>query len=291
VDGDYDIGFQSDDGSTLSIENTGSSFQIPLLESATGASAVTVTVAPIVAVNIGSVGSPAGDASGPPIPTDPFLEGGSGNALLGQPGALVNDAGTSALFAVASVADTLNVPFDPALNPLDTDIKAATESAPGAGDGLDALPEMTIEMWCKPTTTPGAVLCPLSNMWFNGSTATARNGWLFYQTPTNEWEFRVGDDLQYLSVGFDSSPLTPGTPAITPGQWNHVVGVVRVDKSDPAVPLYELDLYVDGELANSIILVATPIANRLASVRFGATTQPAGGTGQNFLGCVDEVAL
>ena len=31
-------------------------------------------------------------------------------------------------------------------------------------------------------------------------------------------------------------------------QWVHVVGVLRLDKTDPATPIYTSELYVDGQL-------------------------------------------
>lgn len=299
ADGFYVFGFQSDDGSSLLLENTnGNQFETPLLETNSGVSAtVGVATSASVAVNSGSEPSAdvtLGDAAGPPAPTEPLLEGGGGNFGFEATGALVDDPTNTALsMLVGGVNDTLNVPYNAALNPIDQDIKTATESAPGAGDGLDAMPEMTIELWAKSNIVSAGFRCPISNIHFNSG--TERAGWLMYLNGANHWEFRVGDLTSgYLSSGFDSSAIG-GFAGVVVGEWYHVVGVVRVDKFLPEDPFYELDLYVNGVLTNSIILTSIPIANGTqpiqAPIRIGATTQAALGTGQNWDGCVDEIAL
>ena len=286
VDGNYDIGFQSDDGSTLVIENAGTTFQLPLLESGGGGRVIQKLASSPVVDNLGTLGD-AADLGNAPLSADPFLDGGDVSPLFEQEGALVEASlpapgvsNNSMLFS----GEHLDASFDPALNAEDTDVVTATGVAGAAS-------EVTVEFWAKPSGN-GNLLCPINNLIFSGS---ARKGWLFYQTPDDSWEWRVGDDTGYI----DPVRGNPSDFADTYDQWNHVVGVLRLDKADPANPVYTSELYVDGQLANSAVLTRIPMVNDFVTedsvpgtVRIGATNQNDQlAPGRQYLGQLDEIAV
>lgn len=286
VDGDYDIGFQSDDGSSLVIEDTNATFQLPLLESGGGGRIIQqLDSAPTVG-NLGSLGSAAdlGDAA---LSTDPFLDGGDVSPLFEQAGALVDPAVPGPEFsnnAMLFSGEHLDSPANPAFNAEETEVATATGI-------VGAASEVTVEFWAKPSAN-GNLVCPINNLVFSES---ARKGWLFYQTPDDSWEWRVGDETGYI----DPVRGNPGDIADTYDQWNHVVGVLRLDKTDPANPVYTSELYVDGQLANSAVLSRVPQINDFVTVdgtpgpiRVGATNQSAElAPGRQFLGTLDEIAV
>lgn len=286
VDGDYDIGFQSDDGSSLVIENTNATFQLPLLESLGGGRIIQKLSSPAVVDNLGSLGED-GDLSNAPLSTDPFLDGGDASPLFEQAGALVEPtvpapgvSNNSLLFA----GEHLDAPFNAAFNVADADVAAATGITGAAS-------EVTVEFWAKPSAN-GDLVCPINNLVFSGP---ARKGWLFYQTPDDSWEWRVGDDTGYI----DPVRGNPGAFPNTYDQWNHVVGVLRLDKTDPANPVYTAELYINGALSNSLVQTRIPLVNDFVTVdsvpgkvRVGATNQSAElAPGRQYLGNLDEVAV
>lgn len=286
VDGDYDIGFQSDDGSSLVIENTNATFQQPLLESVGGGRVIQKLETPAVVDNLGSLGED-GDLSNAPLSSDPFLDGGDASPLFEQAGALVEptvpEPGVSNHSLLFS-GEHLDAPFNAAFNVADADVAAATGIAGAAS-------EITVEFWAKPSAN-GNLVCPINNLVFDGS---ARKGWLFYQTPDDSWEWRVGDDTGYIE------PVrgNPGAFPNTYDQWNHVVGVLRLDKTDPANPVYTAELYIDGALSNSVVQSRIPLINDFVTVdsvpgkvRVGATNQSIElAPGRQFLGNLDEIAV
>ena len=291
VDGDYDIGFQSDDGSTLVIEGTGANFQLPLLESNAGGRAIQKLATLPVIDNLGSVGEDADFTSAPS--TNPFLDGGELAPAFEQSGALVDPAVPGPEFSNNSLlfgGEHMDAPANPAFNVEDTDVANAINSISGAATP-GAASELTVEFWAKPSAN-GNLVCPINNLVFNGP---ERRGWLFYQTPDDSWEWRVGDAAGYIDPVRGAANSFPNTY----DQWNHVVGVLRLDKTDPTTPIYTSEIYINGALSNSIILSRIPLINNFvtlggteAPIRIGATNQNVDlGPGRQYLGCLDEVAV
>ncbi|MGB0328610.1 MAG: LamG-like jellyroll fold domain-containing protein, partial [Akkermansiaceae bacterium] len=292
VTGDYDIGFQSDDGSSLLIENTNAVFQAPLLETVGGGRIIQKLATAAVVDNIGTLGA-AGDLGDAPLSTQPLLDGGDASPLFEQAGALVDPgvpgpavSNNSLLFT----GQSLDAPFNAAFNVEDADVANAVNSVTGVTTP-GAASEFTVEFWAKPTAN-GNLLCPINNLVFNGP---ARNGWLFYQTPDDSWEWRVGDNAGYIDPVRAPANAFPNTY----DQWNHVVGVIRLDKTDPTTPIYTSEVYVNGVLGNSAVLSRIPLVNNFttaggdpATVRVGATNQNVDlGPGRPYIGCLDEIAV
>jgi hypothetical protein len=290
VTGDYDIGFQSDDGSSLLIENTNAVFQTPLLESV-GGRVIQVLDTPAVVDNEGSLGEDADLGNAPPS-TDPLLDGGDASPLFEQAGALVEPSvptpvsNNSLLFG----GEHLDAPFNAEFNVEDTDVADAINGVTGVPTP-GAASEITVEFWAKPTQN-GNLLCPINNLVFDGP---ARSGWLFYQTPDDSWEWRVGDATGYIDPVRAPANAFPNTY----DQWNHVVGVLRLDKTDPTAPVYTSEIYVNGVLGNSAVLSRIPQINTFqtldgapGTVRVGATNQNINlGPGRQYIGCLDEIAI
>lgn len=276
VEDDYLIGSQNDDGFSLLIETGGAQFDPALVESLSGGRVIRkFTTAPVL-VNDGSLGATA-DFGGAPLSTDPWLDGGDNAPLFGQAGALVDPTVPGPAFDNSSIAfpgaEFVDTPNNPALNVVDADLAA---TFPGAAA------EFSIEFWAKPSGA-GDLLGAVSNIVFEG---TSRAGWLFYQRPDDSWEFRVGDGAGYIN------PLAGNAGEIVHNQWNHVVGVLRLDKSNPAAPVYHTDLYVNGVLANTVTLDRPPTVNAVGPLRLGATVQNAAfGAARFFNGCLDEIAV
>ncbi len=291
VAGDYDIGFQSDDGSSLLIENTNAVFQAPLLESAGGGRVIQKLDAPARLANDGTLGAAADLGNAPPS-TDPLLDGGDASPLFEQAGALVDPTVPTPVSnnAVLFSGEHLDVPANPAFNVEDSDVANAVNGVTGVTTP-GAASEVTVEFWAKPSQN-GNLVCPINNLVFSGP---ARSGWLFYQTPDNSWEWRVGDGGGYIDPIRGPANSFPDTY----DQWNHVVGVIRLDKNDPTAPVYTSELYIDGQLVNSALLSRIPLINSFTTldgepgkVRVGATNQSDTlAPGRQYIGALDEIAI
>lgn len=169
--------------------------------------------------------------------------------FLGQPGALAAGNDTAVSFPAQGY---VGVPWIEALNPA------------GA---------FTVEAWVKPNSTVVDYYSLLSSINFSD---TSRAGWQFYQTPTNQWEFRVGSEesATYLATA------TGGT--VTPGQWTHIAGVYDGTNT--------ITLYVNGQAAASATLTGPYSPNTSTPLGMAARILPTGV--DRYLACtLDEVAI
>lgn len=91
-----------------------------------------------------------------------------------------------------------------------TSASASTITIPYQAD-LNVAGPFTFEFWAKPLDA--ASRCAA------GSIVLGNSGWLFYQSTlvANQWSFRT------ISTGLANQNVSGGT--VTPGQWQHVVGV------------------------------------------------------------------
>lgn len=266
-DGFYVIGFQSDDGSSLLIENTnGNHFETPLLETNTGVSVIRVA-SEVVNPSLANTGSTGPDSEfGLPefvASTDPLLTGGNAPTLpdLEQAGALLGDADTS--ITLLPGAAKFEVPFDPALNP-----------ANGAGEALP----YTVEAWIKPNVSDGGNQAVVNSMMaginHNPDNANDRSGYSLRLS---------GDEYQFYVGGINGGTfyeIARAPAAVVVDQWQHVVGIY-----DGA----NVKIYVNGVLAQSVVAAehVPLLANSAAPIIIGDR----GFGGWAFNGGVDEVAV
>ena len=223
-------------------------------------------------------------------PTDPFLDGGDLAPAFEQAGALADPAVPGPEFsnnALLFSGEHMDSPANPAFNVEDTDVSS------GAATGiLGAASEVTVEFWAKPQRQWQPRL-PRSTTW--SSTGRLARAGCSTRRPDDSWEWRVGDETGYIDPVTGTANAFPNTY----DQWNHVVGVLRLDKTNPATPIYTAELYIDGVLSNSAVLSRIPQINDFvtagatpAPIRIGATNQNIDlGPGRQYLGCLDEVAV
>jgi len=127
----------------------------------------------------------------------------------------------------------------------------------------------TVEFWARPTATPGTVACPLSSQRFVNA---RRDGYLFYQNSSGQWEFRLGNANGYIATAAGS--------AISLNNWQHIAGVYTGTNAQ---------LYVNGALVATANLSGAFSANNTGPFRLGATGS---GTGTLFFtGDLDEVSF
>lgn len=170
---------------------------------------------------------------------------------LGQPGALLGDANTSAGF------------------------NGTTTSKGEVFQITDELskPTFSIELWAKRTGGAGSFTSPLTYRDFSSDPAY-RKGWTFYATSGNHWQFRIGD-------GSDTWVIIDG-PAVNDGAWTHLVGTY--DGTSMA-------FYVNGALVESRVATYAPVDVFGIPMRVaGGSTEDVDGA-FFFIGQVDEVAL
>ncbi len=88
----------------------------------------------------------------------------------------------------------IDVPFSAEINPADP---------------------FTIEFWVNPAVSPaaGGFAAPLTSV----NLGAGRSGYIFYQTGSGKWQFRLGNAGGYIG--------TAEGGAFTVGSWNHIVGV------------------------------------------------------------------
>ena len=141
----------------------------------------------------------------------------------------------------------VDVPFDARLNP--------------AGS-------FTVEFWAMPAAAPaaGSFFCPLSSIRWNSA---RRNGYLFFQNPAGQWEFRMGNNTSFIATAIGG--------AVTLNGWQHVAGVYNGTN---------VLLYVNGALAATAAPSGTYSPNNTNVFRLGATGN---GNGTYFFnGYLDE---
>ncbi len=183
----------------------------------------------VTAKNQGSLGT-AGDGS--------YLKG----VNKGQPGALGGGSTATSSgfsnpgFQVTFLGSSVDVPFDPSLNP----------NGPFA-----------VEFWAQPSAAPDDLFAPLASL----DITTGRMGYLFYagaDTPGGvpHWQFRVGDNTGYTGTAIGG--------AVTAKAWHHIVGVYDGT---------QVVLYVNGV---SVATVPAPsfAPNATKPFRIGGTTIP-----------------
>lgn len=127
----------------------------------------------------------------------------------------------------------------------------------------------TVEFWARPSQNAPDLFCPVCSLDPISNGGNARSGWLFYQN-TNDWQFRLG------GLGGYAATIEGGS--VSPGTWQHVVGVY-----DGA----NASLYVNGQLVAGPTAVFGFNPNQLCPLRIGATTIP----NRTFDGQLDEVAF
>jgi Concanavalin A-like lectin/glucanases superfamily/Immunoglobulin domain/Immunoglobulin I-set domain len=224
-------------------------------------SETTPAPAALVAVNKGSIGA-AGNGYGVIALTDT-------NTLSGHPGIVGNS------YLIENPANTVgqalskvDVPWNAALNPQGS---------------------FTVEFWAKPNELTTDLFSPISSLDGDGG---KRFGWLFYQTASAGWMFRLGAGLAGGYAG-----LVQANNTVTAGQWHHVVGVY--DDSAKTMALYVNGQLVAGPTATSASFAANgynPLGNNGTgrALRFGGTGLTGEGTitgNRGFDGGLDEVAV
>ena len=167
----------------------------------------------------------------------------------GQPGVVGNAFGFSNPGQVVPYLGThADVPYAPQFNP----------------NGL-----FSVELWVRPTGFVTDLFCPAAAVDDSQNSGNSRAGWIFYQTPTNTWEFLVG--------GLNGYVATAAGGTVNTQAWTHLVGVY-----DGAV----CGLYVNGVLVSGAVSAPGFSPNSYAPVRLGATSFG----NRTFNGLVDEVA-
>lgn len=164
-----------------------------------------------------------------------------------QPGALAAGGNTAAKFSSSYV----NIPWTEATNP----------NGP-----------FTIEAWINTDALITDYFSPLSSINFSDA---SRAGWQIYQTPTNQWEFRVGNDQAAAYV----ATATGGT--VTPGAWTHLAAVY-----DGA----NIILYIDGVAVSTKALTGPFSPNTGTPLGIAARILPTG-VDRYLSSTMDEVAV
>lgn len=136
----------------------------------------------------------------------------------------------------------------------------------------------TVEFWIKPAQLVNGVFCPLASLEnFNYHGYVLYNGWAFYLTSSNQWQFSVGTE------SFNMINAAGGT-AIS-NVWQYIAGVYDGTY---------ISLYVNGNLVAGPIAVVQNLQfpapyqpNLSRPLRFGAASD---GT-RTFDGWLDEPAI
>ncbi|RYD37389.1 MAG: LamG domain-containing protein, partial [Verrucomicrobiaceae bacterium] len=168
--------------------------------------------------------------------------------LTGQPGALAAGGNTAAKFTGTG---HVNIPWVESINP----------SGP-----------FTVEAWINTAGPITDFFSPLSSINFSEA---SRAGWQIYQTPTNQWEFRVGNDQAAAYV----ATATGGT--VTPGTWTHLAAVY-----DGA----NIILYINGVAVDTKPLTGPFSPNTATPLGIAARILPTG-VDRYLASTMDEVAI
>jgi hypothetical protein len=197
-----------------------------------------------------------------PLPADVVSNAGSlgflGNGFpfntvsQGEPGIVSNCASFSnPSLIVGYLGSYVDIPYNSALN----------TSGP-----------FTVEFWAKPNQYTTDYFCPISSIDVTENGSASREGWIFYQTPGDQWMLRVGNQNGYVAA------IAGGT--VQTNVWQHVAGIY--DGTN-------VSLYVDGvEVAGPTLASGySPNTNQTVTVRIGATSFG----NRTFDGSMDEVAV
>ncbi|MDY0169155.1 MAG: LamG-like jellyroll fold domain-containing protein [Thermoguttaceae bacterium] len=159
---------------------------------------------------------------------------------------LGNDIDTAASFDGSS--SSVTVPYNAALNPA----------------------SFTVEAWARADGGEDSYRTVLSSRTSSGEL----HGFTLYANDANQWEFRVG-------TGATSEWHTTGGPAVTPGEWVHLVGAYDAGTGTKT-------FYVDGlKVASESGVSYVPNTTNDFFIGMGGDT----GTEFPFHGLVDEVAV
>ncbi len=168
-------------------------------------------------------------------------------------------------------------PRPPTFTGLETTNQAAHFDGGSGNMAVNFTPDLnpsaafTVEFWVKPGSLGTGYRCPLSSIDF---VTGGRAGYVVYQSPGNQWEFRLGrgDTITYVGVAAGGTVQT--------NTWQHLTGVYDG---------VAVRLYMNGSLVASNALTGVFTPNTTQKFRLGtsgSSTSP-----YWFDGDLDEVAV
>ncbi len=215
--GDYQIGYDGDDGSAITISAGSQYFDPVLVENATGAG-VEIHTTTLPPVNSGSL------APGTNMTPNTAVQ-------FNQAGAIVGDPRTAVTIPLA--AEKLSVPFTPSLNPSGS---------------------FSVEAWLKPARAMDpANANDLTCAFSSGHFASPRTGWLIYQSNAG-WNFRTynSNGTAFVLSITGGGPPTVGNWYHVVATWDGIAGEAKIyvngvlgATSAPGLPFVA---NVDGDL-------------------------------------------